>query len=60
MTDADFRSITRNGQLCDKAGGIGAGEFDFVMREQAPAPTPTPALCPEPPIFIRWGDLSRD
>jgi hypothetical protein len=44
MTDADFRSITRNGQLCDKAGGIGASEFDLVMREQAGHQTLPPAL----------------
>ncbi len=43
MTDADFRTITRNGQLCDGAGGIGPAEFDLVMREQAPAPAGPPA-----------------
>ena len=34
MTDADFVSITRNGQLCDEEGGLGPQEFDQVMREQ--------------------------
>ena len=34
LTDADFVSITRNGQLCDEEGGLGPQEFDQVMREQ--------------------------
>jgi hypothetical protein len=34
MTDADFLSITRNGELCDEDGGLGAREFELVMREQ--------------------------
>ena len=38
MTDADFRTITLNGVLCDKAVGLGAVEFEQVMREQASTP----------------------
>ncbi len=34
MTDADFLSITRNGELCDEDGGLGTREFELVMREQ--------------------------
>jgi hypothetical protein len=34
MTDVDFLSITRNGELCDKDGGLGARAFELVMREQ--------------------------
>jgi hypothetical protein len=34
MTDADFQSITRNGELCDEEGGLGTHEFELVMREQ--------------------------
>ncbi len=34
MTDADFLSITRNGELCDGDGGLGKREFELVMREQ--------------------------
>ncbi len=34
ITDADFLSITRNGQLCDAEGGLGLKEFELVMRDQ--------------------------
>ncbi len=34
LTDADFHSITRNGELCDEDGGLGAQEFELVLREQ--------------------------
>ncbi len=35
ITNADFLSITRNGQLCDAEGGLGLEEFELVMRDQA-------------------------
>ncbi len=34
MTEADFHSITRNGELCDGDGGLGPREFELVMRKQ--------------------------
>jgi hypothetical protein len=34
MTEADFHSITRNGELCDGEGGLGPREFELVMRKQ--------------------------
>ena len=44
MTDADFLSITRNGRLCDGDGGLGAHEFELVMREQVCLEGPPPFL----------------
>ena len=38
MTDADFLSITLNGKLCDREGGLGEHEFELVMREQVAIP----------------------
>jgi hypothetical protein len=34
ITNADFLSITHNGQLCDAEGGLGLREFELVMRDQ--------------------------
>ena len=61
MTDADFVSITRNGQLCDKEGELGPHEFDQVMRELVRAHTlqslsiDTAFMLPHEEVFSRRG-----
>ena len=61
LTDSDFVSITRNGELCDEEGGLGPHEFDQVMREQVRAHTlqslsiDTALMLPHEEAFSRRG-----
>jgi hypothetical protein len=32
MSESDFVDMTRNGELCNAAGEIGAQEFEKIMR----------------------------